>query len=432
MQDLASRDASRPHRHALSFILFTVVLDALGIGLLIPVLPQMILHLTGEGLTQAAVYGGWLTATFAAVQLVAGPVLGALSDRLGRRPVLLLSLAAFGCSYLVMGFANSLVLLFVAQFLTGLFGATPATAGAFIADISKPEERTAQFGMLQAAFGTGLIIGPALGGFLVTYGTSVPFFAAAGLSFGTVIYGMRVLPESLRLELRRPMAWHRVHPWGALRELSRFPSIAILCAALLMQRIASSTLPAIWPYFTMQQYGWTSRGVGLSLAVFGFASVISQVWLLRRVEARLGAQRTAALALFLLAISYVCFAFGGSGRFAALCIPLATMGFIAGPALVSMMSLSLPADRQGSLQGVAASITGLSVVVTPLLMPWLFSVFSSGAAGLHFPGAPFFLGILLALLGVTFTLKSGWREPPLFGHDAAPVPKDSPSRGVHL
>jgi DHA1 family tetracycline resistance protein-like MFS transporter len=403
--------SSPSHRPALTFILLIMGLDALGLGLLIPVLPKLILELTGEGLTRAAVYSGWLTATFAAMQLLAGPILGGLSDRAGRRPVLLVSLAAFGVSYILMGFAPSVAWLFVAQLLTGLFGATPATAGAFVADVTKPEERTAKFGLLQAAFGVGLIIGPALGGFLVSYGTRVPFFVAASLSLITATYGIWALPESLRPELRRGMSWHRAHPLGALREMARFPGIAILCAALLMQRISANTLPATWPYFTMQQFGWTPRGVGLSLAVFGFVSVVGQVWLLRRIEARVGARRTASMALFLLAVSYMCFAFGRSGWFAALCIPLATMGFIAGPALVSMMSLIVPADRQGSLQGVAASITGLSVIITPLLMPWLFSVFSTGVAGIHFPGAPYLLGTLLALCGVFFITRSRWTAP---------------------
>ena len=250
-----------------------------------------------------------------------------------------------------------------------------------------------------------------MGGFLVGFGTRVPFFVASSLSLLTVTYGIWALPESLRPELRRGLSWHRAHPVGAMRELAHYPAIAILFAALLMQRVASNTLPAIWPYFTMQQYGWSPREVGLSLAVFGFASVVSQIWLLRRIEARIGARRTASMALALLALSYLCFAFVPSGWFASLCIPLATMGFIAGPALVSMMSMIVSADRQGSLQGVVASITGLSVVVTPLLMPWLFSVFSSGAAGIHFPGAPYVLGTVLAIFGVAFIARSGWAAP---------------------
>lgn len=402
--DLGASGASQ--RHALSFIMLTVGLDALGLGLLIPVIPRLILELTGEGLARAAVYSGWLTATFAAVQLMAGPLLGSLSDRFGRRPVLLVSLTAFGCSYILMGFAPSLSWLFVAQVLTGLFGATPATAGAFIADVTEPAERTAHFGLLQAAFGTGLIFGPALGGVLVAYGTRVPFFVAAGLSLITVIYGLWALPESLRPHLRRGMSWHRTHPFGAVRELARYPGIAVLFAALLMQRISSNTLPATWPYFTMQQYGWSARNVGYSLAVFGLAAVVGQVWLLRRVEARMGARQTASLALLLFSLSYLGFAFVGSGWFAALCIPLASMGFMAGPALVSMMSVTVDADRQGSLQGVVASLTGLSTVLTPLLMPWLFSVFSSGAVGIRFPGAPYLLGAVLGVVGMALL---AWR-----------------------
>ena len=293
MQDLSAPKSNPNQRRALAFIMLTMGLDALGLGLLIPVLPKLILELTGEGLTRAAVYSGWLTATFAAVQLLAGPILGSFSDRWGRRPVLLVSLTAFGCSYILMGFASSLAWLFVAQLLTGLFGATPAAAGAFVADVTKPQERTAHFGLLQAVFGTGLIIGPALGGFLVDFGTRVPFFVASSLSLLTVTYGIWALPESLRPELRRGLSWHRAHPVGAMRELAHYPAIAILFAALLMQRVASNTLPAIWPYFTMQQYGWSPREVGLSLAVFGFASVVSQIWLLRR--SRLASARAALL-----------------------------------------------------------------------------------------------------------------------------------------
>jgi MFS transporter, DHA1 family, tetracycline resistance protein len=395
------------HRHALSFIMLTVGLDALGLGLLIPVIPKLILELTGEGLARAAVYSGWLTATFAAVQLMAGPLLGSLSDRFGRRPVLLVSLSAFGCSYILMGFAPSLSWLFVAQVLTGLFGATPATAGAFIADVTEPAERTAHFGLLQAAFGTGLIFGPALGGILVAYGTRTPFFVAAGLSLITVIYGLWALPESLRPHLRRDMSWHRSHPFGAIRALARYPGMAVLFAALLMQRIASNTLPATWPYFTMQQYTWSARDVGYSLAAFGLAAVVCQVWLLRRVETRIGARQTASLALLLFSAGYLGFAFIGSGWAAALCIPLASMGFMAGPALVSMMSVTVEADRQGSLQGVVASLTGLSTVVTPLLMPWLFSIFSSGVAGIRFPGAPYLLGAALGIVGMTLLARFG-------------------------
>jgi DHA1 family tetracycline resistance protein-like MFS transporter len=384
----------------LIFILSTVTLDAMGIGLLIPVIPRLILQLSGQGLTQAAIYGGWLTATFATVQFLAGPILGSMSDRLGRRPVLLVSLAAFGVSYLLMAFAPSIFWLFVAQAITGLFGATPATAGAFIADISKAEQRTQRFGSMAAAFGTGLILGPALGGLLVGYGLRVPFFAAAGLSLLTVLYGALVLPESLRPGLRRPLSFGRSNPVGAMLELNRVGGVGLLLAAVFFQRVAASTIPATWPYFTMQEYGWSARMVGYSLAAYGASAVVIQAGLLRWIAARIQTRGAAALGLGMLAIGFVGFAFGRGPWIVAMCVPLTAMGFMAGPALTSMLSADIAADAQGTLQGVLASLNGVAAVLTPLAMPWLFSVFSSGAAGVRFPGAPYILAATLALVGL--------------------------------
>ena len=393
-------------RHALNFILITIALDALGLGLLAPVIPRLIVHLTGEGLARAAEYGGWLTATFAAVQFVAGPVLGSLSDRYGRRPVLLISLGAFGVSYVLMALAPSLAWLFAAQVLTGIFGATPATAGAFVADLTPPAERARHFGMLAAAFGVGLIIGPALGGALIAYGERVPFLAAAGLSLVNLVYGLRVLPESLRPQLRRELSWQRLHPVGLFTELGAIKGVGLLLAAMLLQRIASSTLPATWPYFTMQQYGWSAREVGYSLALFGIATVASQVWLLRRVERRLGARYTAALGLALLIVACVGLASGIGPLLAVLSVPLSTMGFMAGPALASALSVSVGTDQQGAIQGAIASLQGVAAVITPLVMPWLFSRFSAGAFGITLPGAPYLLAAALAAIAIALIARA--------------------------
>lgn len=393
-------------RRALIFILSTVTLDAMGIGLLIPVIPRLILQLSGRGLTQAAIYGGWLTATFATVQFLAGPILGSLSDRLGRRPVLLVSLAAFGVSYVLMAFAPTILWLFVAQAITGLFGATPATAGAYIADISEPEERTQRFGSMAAAFGTGLILGPALGGVLVGYGLRVPFFAAAGLSLMTVLYGAWVLPESLRAELRRPLSFSRANPIGAMLELSRVEGVALLLGTAFFQRVATSTIPATWPYFTMQEYGWSAQAVGYSLAAYGASAVVIQAGLLRWIAARIETRGAAALGLGMLALGFVGFAFGRGPWIVATCVPLTAMGFMAGPALTSMLSADIAADAQGTLQGVLASINGVAAVLTPLGMPWLFSVFSSGAVGVRFPGAPYLLAAALALVGLALVRRA--------------------------
>jgi MFS transporter, DHA1 family, tetracycline resistance protein len=251
-------------RRALAFILLTVALDAMGMGILVPVIPKLLQEMTGQSIAQVSIYGGWLTALFAAVQFLAAPVLGALSDRLGRRPILLVSLGAFGCSYIWMGLAPNVIWLFVAQSLTGLFGATPSTAGAYIADVTEPADRTRHFGSMSAAFGLGLIIGPAIGGILVEHGTRLPFFAAAALSVSTVAYGYLVLPESLARERRRQFSWLRANPIGAFAELRQSAGVASLVGAVLLQRISTQTLPAIWPYFTMQVYGWSSRDVGSS------------------------------------------------------------------------------------------------------------------------------------------------------------------------
>jgi len=355
------------------------------------------------------VLGGGLGPNFGAVQFVAGPVLGSISDRVGRRPVLLVSLAAFGCSYILMGLASSLFWLFVAQVLTGLFGATPATAGAYIADISAPTLRTRRFGASAAAYGTGLIIGPALGGALVAKGTRLPFFVAAALSLLTVIYGLVVLPESLPREKRRKMSWQRAHAFGAMLELSRSHGVAILFVVLLLQRIVMNTLPATWPYFTMQEYGWSARDVGDSLAAFGLATVVSQVWLLHWVDSRIGTVPTASLGLVLLAAGYLGLSLVRESWITALCIPLATMGFMAGPALVSVLSRRIGGDQQGTLQGVVASLSGVAAVLTPLVMPRLFSVFSTYSGPMHIPGAPYVLGAILALGGVAL-IRRGVRS----------------------
>ncbi|MFO1265348.1 MAG: TCR/Tet family MFS transporter [Rubrivivax sp.] len=391
---------SGAQRRVLLFILLTVALDSMGMGILSPVTPKLILELSGAGLAQAAIYGGWLTAAFAAMQFVAGPILGSLSDRLGRRPVLLASLAAFGLSYVLMGLAPTLAWLFVAQLLTGLFGATPATAGAYIADVTPPAQRARHFGSLAAAFGTGLIIGPAAGGLLSAHGTRVPFFAAAALSLLTVVYGVIALPESLKPELRRAFSWRRANPIGAIGALRRRAVVGMLLAAVFLQRVSTTALPAIWPYFTMQEYGWTPRQIGYSLAIFGVATVLFQVGVLRWLDAHLGTRRAAILGLAASAVGFLGFAFLRGPWIVATCIPLTTLGFMAGPALAGMLSVRIAADAQGMLQGVMASINGVAVVLTPLVMPWIFSVFSTGRAPLVFPGAPYVLSAVLSLLGV--------------------------------
>jgi len=393
---------SQANRRALAFILLTVTLDSMGMGLLVPVMPKLILELSGAGLARAAVFGGWMTAAFAAVQFLAGPMLGSVSDHFGRRPVLLASLAAFGLSYVLMGFAPTLAWVFAAQLLTGLFGATPATAGAYIADVTPQAERTRHFGSIAAAFGLGLILGPAAGGILAAFGTRTPFFAAAFLSLATVLYGVVVLRESLPHDLRRAFSWRRANPIGAARALSRRSNVAMLLAAVFFQRVATMALPATWPYFTMQEYGWTPRQIGYSLAAYGVATVFMQAGFLRWIDSHIGTRKAASMGLTMLALGYMGFAFFRGQWVVMTCIPLTTMGFMAGPALVSMLSVRVHSDMQGTLQGVIASLNGVAAVLTPLAMTWIFGAFSTGRAGLVFPGAPYVLSALLSIVGVAF------------------------------
>jgi MFS transporter, DHA1 family, tetracycline resistance protein len=404
---------TRHPRRIVAFLLLVVVLDAMGIGLLIPATPQLILALTSEGLDRAAVLGGWLTATFALLQLFAGPVLGSLSDHYGRRPVLLGSVSAFGCAYLLMASAPSLTWLFVAQGLAGLFGATPATVGAYLADITPAEQRAGRFGLMAAAFGTGFIFGPALGGVLVSVNVHWPFIASAALSLTTVLYGAWVLPESLPPDRRRPFSLHTASPLGAIRQLRAYSAVGLLLLTVFLQRVSTAALSSTWPYFAMQQFQWTTRQVGLSLAAYGCATVINQVWVLKWLSGRFGIVRATEFGLLALATGYCGFAFGGGASVVVVCIPLTTMGFMAGPALSGMLSGRIPGDAQGLLQGVIASLNGVAAILTPLVMPALFSLFSSPRAPVYLPGMPYVVAALLALGGVLIVARAaGPRTTP--------------------
>ena len=391
------------------FVLVTVVLDAMGLGLLIPVIPVLIQQLTGQGLAEAAVYGGWLTAVFAGVQFFASPVLGSLSDHFGRRPVLLVSLCAFGLSYILMSVAPTLAWLFLAQALTGLFGATPSTAGAYIADVTPPAERTKRFGGMAAAFGTGLVIGPVMGGLLVSYHTRLPFLTAAALSLVSVAWGYFVLPESLPPERRRPFSWRRANPVGAFREVQQYGGAALFLGAVLLQRVASGTMPAIWPYFTMEVFRWTPRTVGWSLAAFGLSTIFAQAVLIRYFDRRFGSAGTACIGLACLMAGYLGFSFASGPWVLALCIPLSTMGFMAGPALASILSGMVEPNAQGSLQGVLASVNGVAAIVTPMVIPLVFKAFSRPEAPIYFPGTPYLLATVLAGIGILIIVKGARR-----------------------
>lgn len=393
------------------FILVTVALDVMGAGLLIPVLPRLITTLTGESLTQASLYGGALSAVFAGVQFVAAPILGNLSDHFGRRPVLLLSLTAFGLNYLIMGFSQSITWLFVSQACAGLFGATAATAGAYLADVTPKEERAHRFGMLGAAFGTGIIIGPVLGGILVGYGLRIPFFGAAALALINVLYGTFVLPESLRPEHRRPFSFARAHFLGAFQHLRKLPVVFRVLASYFLLQITLQTLPATWPYYSMQKFGWSARVVGFSLGIYGLCSILGQGVLVPRITRRVGSYWSASFGLTMAMIGYIGFAFVSSGSIALGFVVPSALGYMTGPSMNGLVSSLTPSRQQGELQGAVASLTSLSLIITPPIMTRLFDNFSTGVGGLVFPGAPYIIAALFAASSLALLWRARAAQP---------------------
>jgi DHA1 family tetracycline resistance protein-like MFS transporter len=263
-------------KRATIFILITILLDTIGFGIIAPVMPELIMELTGEGIGQAARYGGWLLFIYAVMQLFFAPILGNLSDRFGRRPVLLCSLTAFGLDYILMGMAPTLTWLFVGRALAGVFGATHATANAYVADITAPDQRAKSFGLIGATWGIGFMIGPVVGGLLGEYGPRVPFFAAAGLALLNVVYGSIVLTESLSEENRRPFAWKRANPIGAIHQMRRYPVVIGLFFAVVFYQIAHDANPSTWSFYTMLKFGWSERDIGLSMGAVGLMMAIVQ------------------------------------------------------------------------------------------------------------------------------------------------------------
>lgn len=385
-------------KHALAFVLITVLLDIIGFGIILPVMPELITELTGEGLNQAAVYGGWLLFIFALMQFFFAPVIGNLSDAYGRRPVLLLTLSTLVIDYLILGFAPTLAWLFIGRILVGISGATFGVANAFIADISSPEKKAQNFALVGATFGIGFIVGPAIGGLLGEYGPRVPFFVAAGVAAINWVYGYFVLPETLPPEKRRPFHLKRANPLGALKQMKKYPVIIGLMGTVFLFQLAHDSLPSTWTYYTMFKFNWAERDVGLSLALVGLSQAIVQGILIRFAIKRLGEVKTLYLGMVMGIIGYIGFSIA-TNTFEMLMwiIPWSIMG-ITMPALRAIMSHKVGADSQGELQGAITSVASFAAILGPLIMTQLFSYFTTEQAPIFFPGASFFLaGILLSI-----------------------------------
>ena len=387
-----------PHRPAaLAFIFVTILIDVIGLGVIIPVLPALIEELTGEGVSRAAQYAGWLSFAYAAAQFAFAPVVGGLSDRFGRRPVLLASLLGLGCDYVFLALAPSIGWLFVGRVIAGITGASFTTATAYIADVSPPEKRAQNFGLVGAAFGLGFIIGPVLGGLFAHYGARVPFVVAAGLSLCNFLYGFFVVPESLPAANRRPFEWVRANAVASLLRLGRYPKIIGLVVALVLLYLAGSATQSVWTFYTILKFGWTEQLIGYSLGAVGLGALIVQGGLVRVAIPRLGAARCVALGIVFYTIGFVLFAFASQGWMMFAFTAVYALGGLAGPALQGSISSQVPPTEQGELQGALTSLISATGVVGPLLMTSLFAWFTRPQAPLYFPGVPFLAGAALTL-----------------------------------
>lgn len=388
---------TQPRKGAMAFIFVTLMLDAMGIGLILPVMPELIQELEGEGIGDAAIWGGILLSTFAAMQFLFAPLLGALSDRFGRRPVLLISLIIMCIDYVVMALAQTIWLVFLTRVVGGITAATQSTASAYIADISPPEKKSANFGLVGAAFGLGFVMGPVLGGWLAEWGTRAPFWAAAVLSGANFLFGVFILPETVTDRIRRKLDLRRANPFGAFRKIGQLPRVARYLALLFLYEFAFLVYPAIWAYYPVARFGWDPRMVGMSLAFFGISVAFVQGVLIRFALSRLGERDTIIYGFFFNFAAFLFLVFVNSGLATLLFIPVSALGAVVIPALQGRMSRIAADDQQGELQGVIASARSVAAVLSPLVMTQIFRAFTT-EPGPWVPGAPFALSAVLMVV----------------------------------
>ncbi|MXV50696.1 MFS transporter [Pedobacter sp. HMF7647] len=395
---------------AIQFIFFTLLIDITGFGLIIPVFPTLIKQLLHTNISVASEWGAWLTAVYAVMQFIFAPIIGNLSDRYGRRPVLLFSLLGFGIDYLFLSFAPTIWWLFVGRLIAGITGASFTTATAYIADISTDENRTKNFGMVGAAFGLGFIIGPLMGGLLGSIGPRVPFLAAAGLTLVNVAYGYFVLPESLSMENRRKFEWKRANPIGSLMHLRKYSGVAALVTSLVFIYIAVHSVQSTWTYINIEKFHWSETLIGVSLAIVGLLVAIVQGGLIRFVNPWLGNKKSIYLGLSLYTLGLVLFAFATQTWMMFLFLVPYCLGGIAGPALQAVISSHVPANEQGELQGSLTSLMSATSIIGPLLMNNLFAWFTRPDAKVHFAGAPFLAGAFLMFVSTLFSVRAMSKE----------------------
>lgn len=403
----------RSHKAATGFIFITLLIDVTGLGIVIPVFPELIGKLTGGNISQVSQWGGVLTVVYAAMQFFCAPIIGNLSDKYGRRPVLLTSLIGFGIDYLFMALAPTIWWLFLSRVISGITGASITTASAYIADVSTAETRAKNFGLIGAAFGLGFIIGPALGGMLAHYGLRVPFVVAAACCLLNALYGYFVLPESLSKENRRKFDWKRANPFGSVTHLKKYPSVLGLIGSVVLVYIAAHALQSTWTYINIERFNWSPQKLGYSLAVVGAMTALVQGVLIRYINPKLGNEKSVYVGLAIYSIGMLAFAFANQSWMMFVFMIPYCLGGIAGPALQAILSGHVPRNEQGELQGALTSMVSLTSIIGPLVMTNLFAWFTKPGTSVHFSGAPFLLGSILLMISalVAFSVLKKEKTP---------------------
>ncbi len=385
------------------------MIDAMGIGLIIPVMPDLIEEVRAADLSQAALWGGVLATTFALMQFLFSPLVGSLSDRFGRRPILLISLTVMALDYVLMALAGSVWLLLLGRVIGGISAATAATASAYMADISAPKDRAANFGLVGAGFGAGFVLGPVAGGFLAEFGTRAPFWAAAMLAASNVAFGWFVLKETIAPENARPLAWRRANPLGAVKHLGELPGIKRLLLVYFLYHLAFAVYPSVWSFFGKAQFDWSPSMIGGSLALFGLSMAIVQAGVIRPVLKHLHERGTVFVGFVFSVVTFFLIATVTSGTAVLILTPMAAIAGVIPVALQGIMSQAVAQNAQGELQGVLTSTSALAMVIAPLAMTGTFAAFTAPGAALYFPGAPFLLSLLLTLIAISVFIR--WRSP---------------------
>lgn len=384
------------HRKVLVFVCLVVFFDAMGVGLILPIMPDLISQLSNISNGRAAEISGYLLFTYAVMQFIFAPIIGGLSDHFGRRPVLLFSLLGFGINYFLMASSETLTLLFIARLISGVFGATYSAASAAIVDISEKETRARFFGTAGAAIGLGFILGPTLGGLLGEINTRLPFILAGVMSLFTLAFGWFMFPETLKSTSKRRFEWRRANPLGCLLSVTKYPAVAALLIAVLFIQLSKQSYMSIWPFYTIEVARWTPFDIGLSTAMYGFLMILVQGALIGPVVKIIGEQTTLWIGLLMGALGFLVLALAAGPQAIYVGIMVSGFGEFSLPTTQSLMTRQVPENAQGELQGAIASTYSVSAILGPVGMAYIFAKYTTGA-NVHFPGAPFILAVIFIM-----------------------------------